>query len=278
MMYSNCMVAVVACGGRILRERDVNGDSASVFLPFSSEYSIRLKNLQSRSALVRISIDGESVLGNHSNGLIIRPNSELELERFLERMDKGNRFKFIKKTQQIADHRGDRLDDGIIRIEWQYEEPNLYRVKRGRSILEGDSPTIIKGGGLGGSINAIAQAKLSDEIFTSGNPIHDGDAASTINATRSLNIDQLDGFHVDEGITVKGSISNQKFTYGYIGTLESQSHVITLKLHGTTSTLAEVSEPLTVQSKLMCSVCGDKNKSNANFCSNCGAALSPITR
>ena len=115
MVYRDKFVAVVKCNGQVLRERgeDVN-------LPFGSEYSLLLKNLESRRVSVDIQIDGKDVLNGSS--LIILPNEEFELKGFLEGMSVRNRFKFIKKTKQIQDYRGDRIDDGIIRIEYAFEK------------------------------------------------------------------------------------------------------------------------------------------------------------
>ena len=53
--YQDNFAAVIKCDGIILREQD-----KTVKLPFDSEYSILLKNLDSRRALVRIEIDGDN--------------------------------------------------------------------------------------------------------------------------------------------------------------------------------------------------------------------------
>ena len=78
MVYSQKFVAVVKAGGKILREKEGN----EVLLPFGSEYSLLLKNLEARKALVKVSVDGKDVTG--SSGIIIQPNSELELEGILD--------------------------------------------------------------------------------------------------------------------------------------------------------------------------------------------------
>jgi len=75
----------------------------------------------------------------------------------------------------------------------------------------------------------------------------------------------------DDGITVKGEEINQKFEVGSIGCL-GEKHVICLKLKGKTEKV-EVKQPLTVKSKIKCSVCGKANKSNHKFCSRCGNNL-----
>ncbi len=75
------------------------------------------------------------------------------------------------------------------------------------------------------------------------------------------------------GITVKGSKSEQCFIDGYIGELESESHVIILNLKGYTSKKVKVAESITVNDKLVCETCGKHCSSKQNYCDRCGTAL-----
>jgi len=117
MTYKEQFVAEVKVNGKILRVRN-----DEVFLPFGSEYSLLLKNLNSKRASVKISIDGTDVLDG--NALVVGPNQTAELEGFLKGSTGKNKFRFIQKTKEIQEHRGDKIDDGIIRIEFAYEENN----------------------------------------------------------------------------------------------------------------------------------------------------------
>jgi len=92
-------------------------DNNTVYIPFDSVYEIIFKNLNSRDALVDISIDGQNVLDN--GHIIVRANSSGLLEGFLKDNKVTNKFKFIRKTNQISNYRGDFIDDGIIRIEYK---------------------------------------------------------------------------------------------------------------------------------------------------------------
>jgi len=114
-MYNAGLVCCIKSNGKILRE-----SKDEIFLQFNSEYSILLKNLEAKRCLVKASIDGQDVLDD--NAIIIEPNRELELEGFMKGSVARNKFKFIKKTQEISDFRGDKVDDGIIRIEYWYEK------------------------------------------------------------------------------------------------------------------------------------------------------------
>ena len=116
MTYQDNFVVDVKQGGKILRVKD-----GAVYLPFGSEYSLYLKNLNTRRASVKISIDGEDVLDNSI--LVLEPNSTSELQGFLRGTVAKNRFRFINKTKQISEHRGDRADDGLIRVEFAFEKP-----------------------------------------------------------------------------------------------------------------------------------------------------------
>ena len=87
------------------------------------EYSLLIKNLKSLRVQVKVSIDGTDA--TEGTSLIINPNSEIELERFIRagNLEHGNRFKFIERSAAVEDHRGIRPDDGVVRIEYWTETP-----------------------------------------------------------------------------------------------------------------------------------------------------------
>lgn len=117
MMYSNRFIASVRVGGKILRE-----NQGTVTLPFGAEYELLLKNMNSRRAMVRVSVDGVDV--TDGTRLIIRPNDTISLERFIKNgnFSSGNRLKFIERTGGIETHRGIKQDDGLIRCEFWAEK------------------------------------------------------------------------------------------------------------------------------------------------------------
>jgi hypothetical protein len=281
MMYKNQFVAAVKSGNKVLREV---GDT--VYLPFGCEYSILLKNLNIVRAEARITIDGEDVLGG--NSIVVNPNSDLELERFLKDLSKGNRFKFIERTSSVEQHRGVGAGDGLIRIEWQYEKPRpIYTVRPDpfSSTLWGNnnSPWIRASGATYNVNGALRGVDMSNGDSTRAY------AASATNATlQNMGITaQAASFHDgmatmdwaelkqstnDVGITVPGSLSDQKFATVASFPLEDQKHVIVLQLKGETE-YNKVTAPVTVKAKPKCVTCGKVNKATAKFCSNCGTAL-----
>lgn len=245
-MYKQNFVAVVKCNGNILREK--NG--GEVYLPFGTNYSVLLKNKDARSASVDIEVDGESVLNGHK--LILDGNETREIKGFMCNMKKTNRFKFIKKTKEIQKHRGDKIDDGLIRIVYQFECQ-----KQEESTISYTYPYYVN-------------TKFS---YLDNSP---GISPTTINEPNSVFYSCNSNSLVpcsDEGITVKGEKIKQHYRYGDIGPLESAIHTIVLHLKGQTERRKKVKKAITVKTKLSCETCGRKNKSTNKYCYNCGTYL-----
>lgn len=96
--------------GKFFKEK-----AGKVYIPYGEEYVLYVKNLHSERAVVKFDIDGKDPWDER---FVIKPNETIEVKG-----DRANKaFKFIKKTQKISDHRGDRIDDGILRIEFQFEK------------------------------------------------------------------------------------------------------------------------------------------------------------
>lgn len=259
MVYKDNFIVVVKHNGRIMRE--ING---SVKLPFGSEYSILLKNKDSRTAVAKIEIDGEDVMGGHR--YIIPSNTTRELKGFLKGMNAKNRFRFIKKTKEISKFRGDRLDDGLVRVEFWYEQkqeppwvvyPHIFNINWD-STIDDSSGT----GSCGHQISYTSQTsgltKYSSGLVTS---------SISHNVSEPLS---------NEGITVKGSRIDQQFQYGNVGTLETTSSVIIIKLIGETKRagrVVKIKKPITVRTRIQCPTCGRKWKPTMNFCGRCSTAL-----
>lgn len=281
-MYKERFVAVVKCNGSILREID-----GAVILPFGSEYTLLLKNLESRKASVKVNIDGQDIIYNSS--LIIDPNRETELKGFLkEGLVAKNGFKFIQKTKEIIEHRGDKLDDGLIRVEFVFEKKIVTEKK---IILEEHNhhhhdywwPHYPRWYGPVYTYNSWESA--GSRGFSSGEAVGGGSSAgfnvsysANVNSMNPVQSNQINLNYVstplqDEGITVPGSVVNQQFRYGSIGELEEASSVIIIRLRGTTSVGNPVERPIEVKSRVTCPTCGRRPKSSSKFCSGCGTGL-----
>ena len=276
MTYKDHFVVEVKCNGKFLRVKD-----GAVYLPFGSEYTLLLKNLNSKKASVIVHIDGQDVLDFSS--LIIDGNSQAELKGFLSGTTARNKFKFIHKTKEIQEHRGDKADDGIIRVEFAFEKPKPKTIIHDHehhhhhhdpNYWWPDTYTY----------NANVSKLMGDSNYSSRNsdktPI-DNQYSMTANMSQavargtevdSLGVETLGTPLDDEGITVKGSECNQSFRYGSIGEVE-QSEVIIIQLKGLGQTGTTVEKPVTVKTKLNCPTCGTKSKSSFKFCPNCGTFL-----
>lgn len=325
MMHKDLFIAVVKSAGKILRERDFTKSEATVHLPFDSELSISMKNLHTETAAVGITIDGVDVLNGRS--LFVLPNKELELERFLEDLNVGNKFLFIQKTEEISEFRGDKLDDGFIRVVWQYEKAKVVSTRAVRSdfvqpydpeeydkILAAQAKERLRQE----ELRAEYQSKCSGETATfgtlksnrgwqdsqgpqgccgtqgtqgtqgSGGILRSMDFSATFLSSspgvaavdQSCNMN-INGFkdHIvgsgpvlEDGITVKGSISQQAFKEDSIGELELEKHVFIFRLKGFVQN-KPVLEPLTTKQKLQCNTCGRVSSSANNNCPKCGTAL-----
>lgn len=239
MVYKEEMVAVVCIDGRIARETR----SGEVFIPYGSDYSIMLKNLSTKRASVKVSIDGRDVLDDSS--IVIGANSETEIKGFLEGNTIKSAFRFIEKTEQISEYRGDRLDDGLIRIEFAYEVPVYGGFKR------------LPAFGCWYENSPMCLESSSDPLI----------------GTMTYCSSQLtDGAEVMRGITVKGEDVEQKFKTTYVGQL-GESQVIVLQLRGVDGAGREIHTPVTTTTKLKCETCGTKSKSTTRFCPQCGTRL-----
>ena len=249
MMFNQKLVASIKSKGKVLREfKD------TVYIPFASEYSILIKNLNTVRALVNVFIDGENAV---PGGLVINPGQSIDLERWIKNgnLTEGNKFKFIERTQAIEDGpRGIKLEDGLLRIEYQFEIP--------RPVL--NIPT------------------WTSSTLTRGISGSTGDWASPMGATYSTTNASLNSFNVtasgasfknETGITVPGSKSTQTFAETTIGMLDLQKHNIVLKLVGDLGDNKPIERAVTVKHKPKCVTCGTQNKAHAKFCTECGTAL-----
>ena len=272
MMYNQKFAAAIKVNGRVLREfKD------QVLIPFGSEYAVTLKNLNTRRAIVNVYIDGEN---QTPNGLVIDAGREATLERSIKNnnLNEGNKFKFIERTGAVEQHRGIGVEDGIVRIEFEFEQErpqwNLSNQIFSDSYTGGpyQSPHWTKsGGGVCGSLGS------SGPTYTATNAVLRGRGTS---ATVNLNNVQIGATAVaqnvsynDAGITVAGSKSDQKFSTvsGVYG--DGTKHNIVLKLLGETPDNVPVIKEVTVKTKPKCTTCGRQNKHTAKFCTECGTSL-----
>jgi hypothetical protein len=300
MMYQSKLVASLKANGRILREfKD------TVYIPFGSEYSILLKNLNTQRAIVNVFIDGTNIV---EGGLVLNAGQEVDLERSIVggNLSAGNKLKFIERIKAIEDGpRGIKLEDGIIRVEFQYEVPrpviNMNDswwknsiVGQGTGIprdmfyaTNGTSASGVSGSTGTDRFTLTASGSISQMNVNGvlrGVDYSNGEATKAAAASAINNVVPQSATHDgqatmdwmpanDIGITVPGSRSDQKFVTTTIGALDPEKHTIVLKILGETPDNRPVTEAVTVKKKPKCVTCGKQNKATAKFCSECGTAL-----
>ncbi len=258
MVYQNKFVAAVKVGGQILRETS----DGVVSLPFGSEYSLYLKNLNSVRVLARVSID--SVDATESTKLVILPNSSIDLERFIRHgnMQEGNRFKFIERAAEIEAHRGAKVDDGIVRIEYWTERPYVPPTWTTTTTTYG--------------IHYPTHTYYNSSPYRGPSPMRSlrprsATASASLGAkSRSMPVNA--SYTSNPGITVPGSVSQQQFHTVSGFDVQPTSDVLILRLMGCVGN-RRVSKALTVKSIHQCQTCGKKSKSNVTFCPTCGTAI-----
>ena len=300
-MFRNSFVAAVKVGGKVLRE-----NYGVVTLPWGTEYGVLLKNLTSRRAQVKVSVDGQDA--TEGTKLILQPNSSLELERFIRNgnLRSGNCFKFIERTPCIEKHRGNREDDGLIRIEFWAEKETVdvpvvkhhyydeyhsrpYRERSWYVPYYPTRPWWDNGGIICNSTTSSLGGAVGGEFYKSSVEKYQGGKAQASSGARmTVTYSSAPAENVilrrsrslglpsnDTGITVPGSESKQAFYSACGFELESNSHVIVLQLRGEVGGLP-VESAVTVDHKPVCSICGKKNEPNDKFCRECGTALQLI--
>lgn len=288
MMYQDKFVVAIKVGGKVLREtKDL------VHLPFGSEFSVLVKNLNSRRAKFTLDIDGTNVLDGTE--IIVDGNSEVEMKRFIRNgnMNEGNAFKFIERTAAIEDGPlGIKVDDGVVRVEFWFEKekPEVKEVIHNhhhtywgdryypyRRTFIGDiyaSGTTYSSN----ASNASASGSLANATLGGLAGAKSASMRKGMTSTRSLSDAPVEAQSAvpmnanDIGITVPGSKVEQKFQTVYGFESEIQSHVIILRLAGKAGEV-QVAAPVTVKTQQKCSTCGKVNKATSKYCTDCGTAL-----
>lgn len=274
-MYNSKLVASIKANGKVLREfKD------TVYIPFGSEYSILLKNLSTVKALVNVYIDGDNVV---PGGLVLNAGQECDLQRAIRNgnLSEGNKFKFIERTGKIEDHRGIKLEDGLIRVEFQFEKTRYQLVTHAPNMTWTQVPA-------SSPYYTNSTYTPSNSVLRSSGSVHEGVACSDMSyAVSSVNNMQVGATltassasitasaapQTETGITVPGSKSEQKFVTTSSFETEPDKHNIILRLLGETEDNKAIREPITVKKKPKCVTCGKQNKATAKFCSECGTAL-----
>lgn len=293
-MYNQKLVCSIKVNGKILREF-----KETVYIKFGSEYAISLKNLNTVRAIVNVFIDGDNIV---PGGLVLNAGQSVDLERSIKNnnLTEGAKLKFIERTGNIEQHRGIKLEDGVVRVEYQFEvacpviqvndtfwkdeswKKNIvggpytggayYRDLMTKTI--GTSGAVSSTMNVNGALRSVDYSKGETMKAQASSAINDYCLSNNISTSSGTVHDGMATMDWnDAGITVEGSKSTQKFSTVTVGQLEDQKHTIVLKLLGETPNNVPVLESVTVKTKQECPTCGAKNNAQSKFCSECGTGL-----
>lgn len=271
MMYIGNLAVAIKVEGKVLKE---NGKV--VYIPFGSEYSIFLKNLNTKDAVIDIEIDGNKVT---RDGIFLAARKSMDLERpITKNMNSGNKFKFIERTSSIDEVRDIKVMDGLIKIAFSYrkEVHVTFELILTLQTLSNDTFDRCKlalemnYGNIEESLTYLREnpRKCSYRLNSSG--ILKGGHSRGITSQSTTDFMSYEN---ENGITVSGSKSNQSFVEVKPFTLEEEKHVLVFSTKGVTKDNQYVETPITGKSKKVCKTCFTPNDFDAKFCKECTTSL-----
>lgn len=217
MAYKDGFVVSIVKDNQNLRTINKNNKRTAI-IPFGSEYKIRLINKNSVRCKAAVFIDGTDVL--FGKKVILNPYETFDLERFVDSLDSGKKFKFesVKRAMasgEIGDP--DSPDNGCIKVDFykEYQEINIPFNNISGTLNINSSGNI----GLGVS-NSTTHIDLQNLNLT--NTAYTGTGLSTPTSgkmfTRSLNsansYSVMDSNSVMDSTCVSSSFTNSTPTSG----------------------------------------------------------------
>jgi len=221
--YSNHFVASIIHNNKPLREFNDKGQRTCK-LPFNSEYKIRLQNKNHYRAKVHIEIDGMDAI-TLDRKIILGAFETLDLERFVDDLADGKKFKFVHKDSPEIQNPGS-SDLGKIKISF-YRESD-YSIFTSSipffgGVWSGGTQQQVFGGyrGQSGAIDPLGHVTYGTNNF---NTTHT--TANNISTTTNAS------FTSSIGGTAEGSKSEQSFQAGSDFMTSSAPTVIEIWLRG----------------------------------------------
>lgn len=227
-------VIAIRSNGKVLREQH-----GCVYLPFYSEYAIRVKNTRYGRVGVNVIVDGTSITDDL---VIVDSLATLDLERTLVdgNMDTGPALMFAPLSDSNVQDPTE-SENGTVRVEFFQEKTSSLT----RSFDIPSTPFYKGGYSRGTGSNAMYGAS-----FSSSNS-----AGASIMASTAAN-----------GATVEGKQVSQSFKYARFDCYSTP--VVTLRLR-----LVGKEKPTYVSDTRVkyCTNCGTSLKKSMKFCYSCGA-------
>lgn len=275
-MFNNNLVMAIKANGKVLREFD-----GTTYIPFGSEYSILLKNLSNKRCRVSVRIDGADVLDNAN--LIIEAHSETNLTRFVKggNLEAGNSFKFIEKTAKVEKHRGNKAEDGLVTIHYEFEKEKSYYPDYSTTVYRNavaDSNTVQKWSNTSMGFMDDGADQFRSEMPRVMAASEERGSLCSANVLRAASV-HTKGFaqgipQNTAGVTAPGSVNTQKFQHSNRHfDHDGNVYTMTMQLKGGTPDGNLVKKEITVKKLTRCEFCGTNVKQTAKFCHECGAGV-----
>jgi len=188
------IATIIGPDGRPIREHNENGRRVAR-LPFGSEYKVRLQNKSLLRALVGVEIDGTNVTS--AGKIILHAGESVDLERFLENLNGGSKFKFVEASNgAVQDPTA--MENGRIRVTFEGE---LLVTTAWCPPIQPSCSGVLRGMGFYGAVNNTAYiSSTSAKGMTSS-------TQACVNSSAPI----MDAFPSDAGATVDGGHSSQQF-------------------------------------------------------------------
>jgi len=251
---NNNFVIAVLSNGKVLRE--VNG---TVYLPFNSEYSIRIKNPNSFRVGISVSIDGTEI---NTHKIIVNSHSDVDLKRMCVDGDlnSGPALKFVPISHSEVQDPSSR-ENGVLQVSFYKEMiymPAFPNLQTGDGIAYRKGTKSAPNNDFQSAVFRGISKKVGSAGFDGGNVMYSSNNIVTHSSepvTASTSI---------MGATIAGNTTVQKFSTVDIALSSVPCSIMSLTLRGVKDT------PVFVNTPIYCTGCGRKFKHGEEFCSKCG--------
>jgi len=112
-MFKNKIAMAIKHGNKTLPELTSNNET-QFLIPNNTTYSIFIKNLNDKTALINVFIDDKKIT---KDKIELTPKSHITLFKYEDSM---HTFKFIEKDIDLQRHKPSNIEDGLIRVEVEF--------------------------------------------------------------------------------------------------------------------------------------------------------------
>lgn len=189
------IASIIGQDGKPIREHNEGGFRVTR-IPFGSEYKIRLQNKSALRALVGVEIDGTNVTA--AGKIILHAGESVDLERFLENLNGGAKFKFVEASNSAVQDPTAK-ENGRIRVTFEGEQ---FFTTTYTPPIQPFSTGVLRGmGGLSG-----LGAGFINNVYSCNSVGGSGGTGACMNSSSTIMAKS------DAGATIDGGHSSQQFS------------------------------------------------------------------